>query len=135
MDPLLTAFKLSWELRNLAFAEQECKSEYLELRRQCQQFAVDLLDQSRSSQELAIILNHDPESPEYADGDHMKLARLEIAINFKQKKVRFGSTNKFQYLNIPNSFSVRFLVSVCRPSKHSTIAGCTLVWGSARFPA
>lgn len=99
MDPLLTAFKLSWELRSLAFAEQECKSEYLELRRQCQQFAVDVLDQSRSSQELAIILNHDPESPEYADGDHMKLARLEIAINYKQKKV-CGSTKMFKFLNI-----------------------------------
>ena len=86
-DPLLTAFRLSWELRNLAFAEQECKSEYLDLRRQCQQFAVDLLDQSRSSQELAIILNHDPEAPPYADGDHMKLARLELAIEYKQKKV------------------------------------------------
>ncbi|XP_058456664.1 transient-receptor-potential-like protein [Malaya genurostris] len=85
-DPLLTAFQLSWELRNLAFAEQECKTEYLELRRQCQKFAVDLLDQSRSSQELAIILNYDPESPPYMDGDHMKLARLELAINYKQKK-------------------------------------------------
>lgn len=85
-DPLMTAFELSWDLRNLAFQEQECKSEYLELRRQCQQFAVDLLDQSRSSQELAIILNHDPESPPYMDGDPMKLARLELAINYKQKK-------------------------------------------------
>lgn len=86
-DPLLTAFQLSWELRNLAFAEHECKSEYLELRRQCQRFAVDLLDQSRNSQELAIILNHDPNGPPYADGDHMSLARLELAINYKQKKV------------------------------------------------
>ncbi|XP_055629755.1 transient-receptor-potential-like protein [Toxorhynchites rutilus septentrionalis] len=85
-DPLLTAFQLSWELRNLAFAEQECKSEYLKLRQQCQKFAVDLLDQSRSSQELAIILNYDPESPPYMDGDHMQLQRLELAIDYKQKK-------------------------------------------------
>lgn len=28
-DPILTAFQLSWELRNLAFAEQECKLQYL----------------------------------------------------------------------------------------------------------
>lgn len=85
-DPILTAFQLSWELRNLAFAEQESKSDYMELRRQCQQFAVDLLHQSRSSTELAIILNHDPDSPPYEDGEHMKLARLELAINYKQKK-------------------------------------------------
>nr|AGG86915.1 putative TRPL channel protein [Periplaneta americana] len=85
-DPILTAFQLSWELRNLAFAEQESKSDYMELRRQCQQFAVDLLHQSRSSQELAIILNHDPDAPPYEDGEHMKLTRLELAINYKQKK-------------------------------------------------
>lgn len=89
-DPLLTAFQLSWELRNLAFSEQESKTEYLDLRRQCQKFAVDLLDQSRSSQELAIILNYDPNSPPYVDGEHMKLARLELAINYKQKKVSTG---------------------------------------------
>ena len=28
-DPILTAFELSWELRQLAFAEHEFKSEYL----------------------------------------------------------------------------------------------------------
>ncbi|XP_075234263.1 transient-receptor-potential-like protein isoform X2 [Lycorma delicatula] len=85
-DPILTAFQLSWELRNLAFTEQECKSEYMELRRQCQKFAVDLLDQSRSSQELAIILNHDPDNPSVEEDEHMKLTRLELAINYKQKK-------------------------------------------------
>ncbi|XP_039747612.1 transient-receptor-potential-like protein isoform X2 [Pararge aegeria] len=85
-DPILTAFQLSWELRTLAFAEPESKAEYLELRRRAQKFAVDLLDQSRSSQELAVILNHDPEAPPFEDGDHMKLARLELAIDFKQKK-------------------------------------------------
>ncbi|CAG9859792.1 unnamed protein product [Phyllotreta striolata] len=85
-DPLLTAFQLSWELRNLALSEPECKSEYMELRQQCQQFAVDLLHQSRNSQELAIILNHDPDNPPYQEGEHMKLARLELAIQYKQKK-------------------------------------------------
>ncbi|CAD7088934.1 unnamed protein product [Hermetia illucens] len=85
-DPLLTAFQLSWELRNLAFTEQECKAEYMELRRQCQQFAVDLLSQTRSSQELAIILNYDPDAPPYEVGDRMHLARLIQAIQYKQKK-------------------------------------------------
>uniref|UniRef100_A0A8D8ZKX2 Transient-receptor-potential-like protein n=1 Tax=Cacopsylla melanoneura TaxID=428564 RepID=A0A8D8ZKX2_9HEMI len=28
-DPILTAFQLSWELRNLAFTEPECRNEYL----------------------------------------------------------------------------------------------------------
>lgn len=49
---------------------------------------MDLLHQSRSSQELAIILNHDPNSPHgYEEGEHMKLTRLELAIQYKQKKV------------------------------------------------
>jgi transient-receptor-potential-like protein len=71
----------------ILIVSQECKAEYLELRRQAQKFAVDLLDQSRSSQELAIILNHDPDEPGFVEGDHMKLAKLELAIDFKQKKV------------------------------------------------
>lgn len=117
-DPLLTAFQLSWELRNLAFTEQECKSEYLELRRQCQQFAVDLLDQSRSSHELAIILNHDPDSLPYVEGEHMKLARLELAINYKQKKV----INSFYKSKIKT-----FIFAVCGTPKYSTVTISNLV--------
>lgn len=77
-----------------------------ELRRQCQQFAVDLLHQSRSSQELAIILNHDPESPPYEDGERMKLARLELAINYKQKKVSTWQIKKTSlYLGRTNTLA------------------------------
>ncbi|XP_067627854.1 transient-receptor-potential-like protein isoform X2 [Eurosta solidaginis] len=85
-DPILTAFQLSWELRNLALTEQESKAEYMELRRQCQKFAVDLLDQTRTSNELAIILNYDPELSTYEKGDRMSLTRLLQAIEYKQKK-------------------------------------------------
>nr|XP_016929688.1 transient-receptor-potential-like protein [Drosophila suzukii]XP_016929689.1 transient-receptor-potential-like protein [Drosophila suzukii]XP_016929690.1 transient-receptor-potential-like protein [Drosophila suzukii] len=85
-DPILTAFQLSWELRNLALTEQECKSEYMDLRRQCQKFAVDLLDQTRTSSELAIILNYDPQMSSYEPGDRMSLTRLVQAISYKQKK-------------------------------------------------
>ncbi|XP_041970027.1 transient-receptor-potential-like protein [Aricia agestis] len=85
-DPVLTAFQLSWELRNLASSEPESKAEYLQLRRRTQQFAVDLLHQSRSTRELAVLLNHDPDEPPFEDGEQMKLARLKLAINFKQKK-------------------------------------------------
>lgn len=67
--------------------EKECKSEYMDLRRQCQKFAVDLLDQTRTSHELAVILNYDPEISTYKPGDRMSLRRLTEAINYKQKKV------------------------------------------------
>jgi hypothetical protein len=59
---------------------------FQELRKQCQQFAVDLLQQSRSTQELLTVLNHDPETP-YEEGEPMKLTRLELAIDYKQKRV------------------------------------------------
>lgn len=86
-DPILTAFQLSWELRSLGFAEPECKSEYWELRKQCQKFAVDLLHQSRDSQELAIILNHNSNTDTICvDRGHMKLSRLTLAIQYKQKQ-------------------------------------------------
>lgn len=69
-----------------------------DLRRQCQQFACDLLSHTRSSSELAFLLNHDPSnnarrSPSTDDYQEMKLARLELAIEQKQKKV-FGRNNK-----------------------------------------
>lgn len=97
-DPILTAFQLSWDLRNLALTEQECKAEYVELRRQCQQFACSLLDQTRTSNELAIILNYDPSTSSYEPGDRMILTRLVQAISYKQKQV-----SKLQsFIEIPN---------------------------------
>ncbi|XP_065225839.1 transient-receptor-potential-like protein [Planococcus citri] len=107
-DPILTSFKLSWELRKLAKEETECHKEYTELRKQCQQFAVDLLDQTRSSEELVIILNHynkdddayDNEdyketcvgkckctpSPTMSSEDIVKLPLIQLAIKYRQKK-------------------------------------------------
>ncbi|KAL5280077.1 TRPC1 family protein [Megaselia abdita] len=85
-DPILTAFELSWALRNLSFVEHEFKTEYQELRKQCQDFATALLDHTRTSHELAIILNYDPTGPNYEQGDRMHLNRLKLAIKLKQKK-------------------------------------------------
>ncbi|XP_076235807.1 transient receptor potential cation channel gamma isoform X3 [Calliopsis andreniformis] len=85
-DPILTAFQLSWELRRLSFLEHEFKCEYQELRRQCQDFATALLDHTRSSYELEVLLNHDPTGPAFEHGDRMHLNRLKLAIKFRQKK-------------------------------------------------
>jgi len=84
-DPILTAFELSDELKRLSYEESEFSSKYMELRSQCRNFAQELLSHSRSSTELAVILNYDPESPPYEDGDYMQLRRLELAIDYKQK--------------------------------------------------
>uniref|UniRef100_H2ZXH2 Transient receptor potential cation channel subfamily C member 4 n=1 Tax=Latimeria chalumnae TaxID=7897 RepID=H2ZXH2_LATCH len=85
-DPFLTAFQLSWELQELSKVENEFKSEYEELSRQCKQFAKDLLDQTRSSRELEIILNYRDNNSLLEDQNTNDLARLKLAIKYHQKE-------------------------------------------------
>ncbi|ESO93675.1 hypothetical protein LOTGIDRAFT_177244 [Lottia gigantea] len=56
-DPVLTAFKLSWELEKLALRENEFKDSYIELSHQVKKYACDLLGQCRSSEEVIAVLN------------------------------------------------------------------------------
>uniref|UniRef100_A0A6Q2Y8J8 Transient receptor ion channel domain-containing protein n=1 Tax=Esox lucius TaxID=8010 RepID=A0A6Q2Y8J8_ESOLU len=85
-DPFLTAFQLSWELQELSKVENEFKSEYEELSQQCKQFAKDLLDQTRSSRELEIILNYRDDIHPLLDDSTHDLARLKLAIKYRQKE-------------------------------------------------
>ncbi|XP_062870199.1 short transient receptor potential channel 4a [Trichomycterus rosablanca] len=84
-DPFLTAFRLGWELQELSKVENEFKAEYEQLSHQCKQFAKDLLDQTRSSRELELILNYrDDINPLEDEGND--LARLKLAIKYHQKE-------------------------------------------------
>lgn len=85
-DPILTAFELSWQLRRLSFLEPEFKTDYLELRKQCQQFATALLDHTRTTHELEVLLNYDPGMDSLDSHGKMTLSRLKLAIRCKQKK-------------------------------------------------
>ncbi|XP_056322981.1 short transient receptor potential channel 4a [Danio aesculapii] len=85
-DPFLTAFQLSWELQELSKVENEFKSEYEELSQQCKQFAKDLLDQTRSSRELELILNYKDDINLLEDEGINDLARLKLAIKYHQKE-------------------------------------------------
>nr|KAF6461188.1 transient receptor potential cation channel subfamily C member 4 [Molossus molossus] len=85
-DPFLTAFQLSWELQELSKVENEFKAEYEELSRQCKQFAKDLLDQTRSSRELEIILNYRDDNSLLEEQSGNDLARLKLAIKYRQKE-------------------------------------------------
>ncbi|XP_062308993.1 short transient receptor potential channel 4-like [Osmerus eperlanus] len=85
-DPFLTAFRLSWELEELSKVENEFKSEYEELSQQCKQFAKDLLDQTRSSRELEMILNFRDDTNLLEDESTSDLARLKLAIKYHQKE-------------------------------------------------
>ncbi|CAK6969088.1 short transient receptor potential channel 4a [Scomber scombrus] len=85
-DPFLTAFRLSWELQELSKVENEFKSEYEELSQQCKQFAKDLLDQTRSSRELEMILNYRDDINLLVEEGNSDLARLKLAIKYHQKE-------------------------------------------------
>ncbi|XP_073685597.1 short transient receptor potential channel 4a [Garra rufa] len=85
-DPFLTAFQLSWELQELSQVENEFKSEYEELSQQCKHFAKDLLDQTRSSRELELILNYRDDMNLLEDEGNNDLARLKLAIKYHQKE-------------------------------------------------
>uniref|UniRef100_A0A8B9H3Q6 Transient receptor potential cation channel, subfamily C, member 4a n=1 Tax=Astyanax mexicanus TaxID=7994 RepID=A0A8B9H3Q6_ASTMX len=85
-DPFLTAFRLSWELQELSKVENEFKYEYEELSQQCKQFAKDLLDQTRSSRELELILNYTDDINPLEDEGVNDLARLKLAIRYHQKE-------------------------------------------------
>ncbi|KAL1434873.1 hypothetical protein MTO96_001752 [Rhipicephalus appendiculatus] len=87
VDPILTAFELSLELKRLSYVENEFKVDYKKLQRQCQDFATSLLDHIRTSAELACIMNHQVRAAsENQEDDSMSLARLELAIAHQQKK-------------------------------------------------
>uniref|UniRef100_A0A6Q2ZG12 Transient receptor ion channel domain-containing protein n=1 Tax=Esox lucius TaxID=8010 RepID=A0A6Q2ZG12_ESOLU len=86
-DPILTAFRLGWELKELSKVENEFRQEYEELSQQCKLFAKDLLDQARSSRELETILNHrdDSEEMDPRETSH-DLAKLKLAIKYQHKE-------------------------------------------------
>lgn len=71
----------------LSKVENEFKSEYEELSQQCKQFAKDLLDQTRSSRELEMILNYRDDINLLDEEGNNDLARLKLAIKYHQKEV------------------------------------------------
>ncbi|PSN33020.1 hypothetical protein C0J52_17831 [Blattella germanica] len=85
-DPIHSAFQLSWELRSLSDAEHEFRSEYKELKNKCKLFATALLDHTRTSRELEIILNYDPLEPVTKSDGRMLLRRLRLAVKLHQKQ-------------------------------------------------
>ena len=93
-DPVLTAFKMSWELEHLAMRENEFKDLYAELSEQCKKYACDLLDQCRSSEEVIAVLNKGSGSDDDSDSeaeevntDNLTLSRLKLALKYEQKQV------------------------------------------------
>ena len=57
------------------------------MRHTVQTFATSLLDHVRTSSELEIMLNYDPEGDPWEPNDRQTLARLKLAIKYKLKMV------------------------------------------------
>ncbi len=129
-DPILTAFQLSWELKRLSRIENEFKSDYEKLSLQCQEYASALLAETRTSQELEIILNHDHENPPALfenEQEKTSLNRLKLAIKYKQKKVNFIKQLNY-YLNLYLSKLTKLKITkVCISSILSTTTCIFLV--------
>lgn len=92
--------------------ETEFRAEYNEMRKSVQEFATALLSHVRTSNELEIMLNFNPNGENWEPGERQTLDRLKLAIKYKQKQVRNENLPKrFYYVLIFPSY-----FSVCRPS-------------------
>uniref|UniRef100_A0A0N5APW5 ANK_REP_REGION domain-containing protein n=1 Tax=Syphacia muris TaxID=451379 RepID=A0A0N5APW5_9BILA len=88
-DPIFSAFKLSWELKKLSKIEHEFMDRYMQLSEQCTQYACDLLEQCRNTEEVIGILNKDQSSSSQSEdvwSSKLSLCRLKLAIKYGQKK-------------------------------------------------
>ena len=93
-----------------------------ELRKQCQDFATALLDHTRSSFELEVLLNHDPVGPAFQPGDRMSLSRLKLAIKYRQKRV------SVYQISMPQPYYVGPVAhAVCRTFQRPAAFGVNMV--------
>uniref|UniRef100_A0A673CYT0 Short transient receptor potential channel 1 n=1 Tax=Sphaeramia orbicularis TaxID=375764 RepID=A0A673CYT0_9TELE len=130
-DPILRAFELSADLKELSLVEVEFRNDYEELAKQCKMFAKDLLAQARNSRELEVILNH-TSSEDHVDKrglleERMNLSRLKLAIKYNQKEF-VAQSNCQQFLN-----TVWFGETASYRRKHtclkiSTVLSVAMLW-------
>ncbi|CAL8401193.1 unnamed protein product [Boreogadus saida] len=92
--------------------ENEFKSEYEELSQQCKQFAKDLLDQTRSSRELEMVLNYRDNVNLLEEESNNDLARL----NWPSSTTERESESK---PNIPWLITRVFLLRLCEYEQSS----------------
>ncbi|XP_078013119.1 short transient receptor potential channel 2 isoform X3 [Phascolarctos cinereus] len=111
-DAMLAAFQLSRELRRLARKEPEFKPEYIALEQLSQDYGFELLGMCRNQSEVTAVLNdlgEDSETEAEGLGQAFEegipnLARLRLAVNYNQKRVRFCSPcpHSSVYLTLPS---------------------------------
>lgn len=80
-DPIMAAFLLSDKFRKTAEIETEYKQVYFELDTQVQNFTLDLLATSRSSEEVRMLLGC-----ETSEDNHALMPLVNMALSLQQKK-------------------------------------------------
>lgn len=73
------------------------------MRQTVQLFATSLLDHVRTSKELEIMLNYDPQECPWQPGERQTLSRLRLAIKSKLKMVRVMCI--IPVIQTPNKFA------------------------------
>ena len=56
-------------MKRLSYMESQFKDDYCTLRKQVQELATGLVEQARTSYELEILLNHNPEGEPWIPGE------------------------------------------------------------------
>ncbi|KAF8784882.1 Transient-receptor-potential-like protein like [Argiope bruennichi] len=82
-DPILAAFQLSYDLERLSCNLPEHQKEYKELSRKCSNFAADLLDECRTTEEVKTLLSQRLGCP---DTRPEMLNRFVTAVHYGQKQ-------------------------------------------------
>nr|VZI32873.1 unnamed protein product [Spirometra erinaceieuropaei] len=96
-DPVLAAFKLSWELSNLASKENEFKEVFIQLSEQCKKYACDLLDQCRSTEEVLAVLSKSSDS---SDEDEAQETEEETESTKRDPEVDVDGNTELRHLGM-----------------------------------
>ena len=90
-DPLFRSIALKKKLKELARSEDEFRDDYRALSAQCENFAIQLLDECRNLEEIAAVMDM-PELENMTEDAHLKgkerrLRVLNLAIKYQNNKV------------------------------------------------
>ncbi|XP_077977237.1 short transient receptor potential channel 4-like [Glandiceps talaboti] len=85
-DPFGRAFELSAELKRMSSLEYEFRQEYLDLADQCETYAAELLGQTRDTDELRTVLNHESKGHAQSDRQTYLPSKVLYAVKTEQKK-------------------------------------------------
>ena len=99
-DPVHRACVLNKELRATAEQEYEFKNEYLKLSDGCEEFALALLNECRTMEEIRCFMHTKNEGETLPNLEKNSLNMLEFAINTKNKQVCLNMFLFIQFANV-----------------------------------